>query len=106
MVFIYRFVFFFNDTATTEIYTLSLHDALPIPAVRGVGRRTTQARPARVAPPPAFRPVTIWTYSVPLAKVTFCWVSKPLSTGWATSAPTVLPNGIGPAFCVAGGGML
>src|SRR2546430_15722269 len=25
--------FFFNDTATTEIYTLSLHDALPISAV-------------------------------------------------------------------------
>ena len=25
-----REVFFFNDTATTEIYTLSLHDALPI----------------------------------------------------------------------------
>src|SRR3712207_7163260 len=38
--------FFFNDTATTEIYTLSLHDALPIcfqhrkgsPAVRGRGK--------------------------------------------------------------------
>src|SRR5437763_9828990 len=28
--FIYYFLFFFNDTATTEIYTLSLHDALPI----------------------------------------------------------------------------
>ena len=27
---IYSFFFFFNDTATTEIYTLSLHDALPI----------------------------------------------------------------------------
>src|SRR2546429_15533 len=26
----YFFFFFFNDTATTEIYTLSLHDALPI----------------------------------------------------------------------------
>src|SRR5215210_8263516 len=26
----YVFFFFFNDTATTEIYTLSLHDALPI----------------------------------------------------------------------------
>src|SRR5258708_40317245 len=26
--------FFFNDTATTEIYTLSLHDALPISAFR------------------------------------------------------------------------
>src|SRR6266849_6428360 len=28
-----RFFFFFNDTATTEIYTLSLHDALPIPPI-------------------------------------------------------------------------
>src|SRR5215211_3536927 len=27
---LYIFFFFFNDTATTEIYTLSLHDALPI----------------------------------------------------------------------------
>src|SRR5260370_38726993 len=29
-VLLYFFFFFFNDTATTEIYTLSLHDALPI----------------------------------------------------------------------------
>src|SRR5882672_7857869 len=35
--------FFFNDTATTEIYTLSLHDALPILRHRGHGR----GRPAR-----------------------------------------------------------
>src|SRR3712207_8191458 len=28
------FFFFFNDTATTEIYTLSLHDALPISELR------------------------------------------------------------------------
>src|SRR2546422_3148307 len=40
--------FFFNDTATTEIYTLSLHDALPIfpvgrrPARRGGLRRLDQ----------------------------------------------------------------
>src|SRR3712207_8964370 len=27
---VYTDIFFFNDTATTEIYTLSLHDALPI----------------------------------------------------------------------------
>src|SRR5476651_2913364 len=34
------FFFFFNDTATTEIYTLSLHDALPIwPARRSPRRR-------------------------------------------------------------------
>src|SRR3712207_3603811 len=30
-------VFFFNDTATTEIYTLALHDALPISAFRRFG---------------------------------------------------------------------
>src|SRR2546429_8847558 len=34
------FFFFFNDTATTEIYTLSLHDALPIYAAPGRGCRT------------------------------------------------------------------
>src|SRR5258708_26846065 len=31
----FLFFFFFNDTATTEIYTLSLHDALPISIERG-----------------------------------------------------------------------
>src|SRR5260221_5817568 len=30
LLFSFLFFFFFNDTATTEIYTLSLHDALPI----------------------------------------------------------------------------
>src|SRR5256885_10386181 len=33
------YLFFFNDTATTEIYTLSLHDALPISHERFPGRR-------------------------------------------------------------------
>src|SRR3712207_9419219 len=37
------FVFFFNDTATTEIYTLSLHDALPI------SKRTSSASVGGVA---------------------------------------------------------
>src|SRR5207253_6349878 len=32
-------VFFFNDTATTEIYTLSLHDALPILEVEPLRRK-------------------------------------------------------------------
>ena len=36
------FFFFFNDTATTEIYTLSLHDALPISRGAGVDAATTQ----------------------------------------------------------------
>src|SRR2546426_8440023 len=37
------FFFFFNDTATTEIYTLSLHDALPISA----RHRSSPALPVR-----------------------------------------------------------
>src|SRR3990170_8910899 len=46
MLGLFFFFFFFNDTATTEIYTLSLHDALPIcatprrqdPSLRGPRR--------------------------------------------------------------------
>src|SRR3712207_8652455 len=47
-----RSLFFFNDTATTEIYTLSLHDALPISAVPArAGRRPGGGRAARVVAP-------------------------------------------------------
>src|SRR3989338_8291692 len=42
-------VFFFNDTATTEIYSLSLHDALPICPARG--RSATAASASRAVPP-------------------------------------------------------
>src|SRR5580692_12281697 len=44
------FFFFFNDTATTEIYTLSLHDALPISCRRPPSRpggRASGRRPCR-----------------------------------------------------------
>src|SRR5882672_4009182 len=41
--------FFFNDTATTEIYTLSLHDALPI-SVDAAGRGAAPAGAPRLAP--------------------------------------------------------
>src|SRR5256885_10905748 len=41
------FFFFFNDTATTEIYTLSLHDALPIFSPRTSIRRFTLRNVAR-----------------------------------------------------------
>src|SRR2546422_8873850 len=53
------FFFFFNDTATTEIYTLSLHDALPISSrarYRGSsGRPRDRARapPGRIARTPS-----------------------------------------------------
>src|SRR6266699_7083152 len=37
------FFFFFNDTATTEIYTLSLHDALPISLGHPIHRELARA---------------------------------------------------------------
>src|SRR5256885_8526318 len=49
LYFSFFFFFFFNDTATTEIYTLSLHDALPI-------------LPQDVTPPRTFH--AIWTFKV------------------------------------------
>src|SRR3712207_9150956 len=50
----YLYIFFFNDTATTEIYTLSLHDALPIStaalhAAFGDGRSATSISESRCA---------------------------------------------------------
>src|SRR5256885_17230244 len=42
------FFFFFNDTATTEIYTLSLHDALPICLFKVVGEGGVAAGVRRI----------------------------------------------------------
>src|SRR5687768_18484904 len=40
-------IFFFNDTATTEIYTLSLHDALPISEPSDAGILSRKQQPER-----------------------------------------------------------
>src|SRR2546426_8728088 len=48
--------FFFNDTATTEIYTLSLHDALPI-SPRGAGSLESRATGRGGAPQGRRQPV-------------------------------------------------
>src|SRR2546426_10494992 len=54
------FFFFFNDTATTEIYTLSLHDALPIfpysPEAPSIG---VAHRRVGLEPHPSFQPVVV-----------------------------------------------
>src|SRR3712207_8302735 len=66
LLFALRCFFFFNDTATTEIYTLSLHDALPIClvvvvvdvgqvaqlALAELGRRHEEAQVARLGAEP------------------------------------------------------
>src|SRR6266516_1739113 len=61
--YLFFFFFFFNDTATTEIYTLSLHDALPIFVSRSgrpPPRRT--CTPRMSAPASAYgRSSSVWT---------------------------------------------
>src|SRR5258708_25107100 len=49
------FFFFFNDTATTEIYTLSLHDALPISSFSWTGEKAVEVR--RPAGSGIFQPI-------------------------------------------------
>src|SRR2546422_6181141 len=46
--------FFFNDTATTEIYTLSLHDALPILRIRHLPHPGLRLPARRLLAPPFF----------------------------------------------------
>src|SRR6266567_4104275 len=62
------FFFFFNDTATTEIYTLSLHDALPIsPAV-----------PVPAATPSTYTVMVLPGSAVPLKVGVLSLVTSPL----------------------------
>src|SRR5262245_66442508 len=48
VTFAYSYTFFFNDTATTNTYTLSLHDALPILSNDG-SNKLNRSRKARVS---------------------------------------------------------
>src|SRR5262245_66315961 len=52
------FFFFFTDTATTEIYTLSLHDALPISSTGSTSPAI--APPTRCSPCSPWRPSSAW----------------------------------------------
>src|SRR5712664_4370651 len=55
----FLFFFFFNDTATTEIYPLSLHDALPISAAaRRLRTSGPCGRPSIASPPSGDRKST------------------------------------------------
>src|SRR3712207_7282876 len=65
--------FFFNDTATTEIYTLSLHDALPI------SRRRTSTCCARAGRTASSRPP---------ARPAGCSGWRPTAPTWSTSSRT------------------
>src|SRR6266699_5074007 len=73
------FFFFFNDTATTEIYTLSLHDALPI-CITGPQSRSAGSRAWRIAWPSSDRKSTRLNSShVRISYAVFCLKKKKLS---------------------------
>src|SRR2546430_17607180 len=76
--------FFFNDPATTEIYTLSLHDALPISA------SAARVRPHCAAEVTA-SPVGSLTWKVsmatPSARVAIC--AEMMLRPWAASVPAM-----------------
>src|SRR5690349_25144253 len=82
LFFLSFFFFFFNDTATTEIYTLSLHDALPIFAllalfIREPPRGASDARNAVVVPDAQDRKSTRLNSShVEISYAVFCLKKK------------------------------
>src|SRR6266540_2246970 len=80
------FFFFFNDTATTEIYTLSLHDALPISGgTSGAGRRDGQSSGVSTASTPRAIHAPSWSGS-----------ARPPSLGGATPPGSPVPGlGVG-----------
>ncbi len=79
-VFFFIFFFFFNDTATTEIYTLSLHDALPI--YHGLGAQRLADRAAVLAAAYEAHPER-FPHGVPTpgALPRAVWINKPVECG-------------------------
>src|SRR3712207_9447854 len=75
---VHNMFFFFNDTATTEIYTLSLHDALPIYDVQR--RATWDRHRLRVRLHPAGPYVmagpVVWSTKTPLRFCASAWTGS------------------------------
>src|SRR6266700_7202262 len=68
------FFFFFNDTATTEIYTLSLHDALPISC--SARSPTSQCPPGTSSCPGDRKSTRLNSSHVKISYAVFCLKKK------------------------------
>src|SRR5215216_6112884 len=86
--FLFFFFFFFNDTATTEIYTLSLHDALPFSSFFIRSPVRNQASPVSNTLRRIFFSVSAWL-AYPskrvlglLASLRILPITSPTSFGW------------------------
>src|SRR2546430_12391108 len=102
-LFIALFLFFFNDTATTEIYTLSLHDALPISiGLLGAGGQMLLFRALTSGPPYLIFPIDrkstrLNSSHSQISYAVFCLKKKnstsvdsspSLASTWSTSRPS------------------
>src|SRR2546426_10481077 len=79
--------FFFNDTATTEIYTLSLHDALPISMV-ATGKRRNSRSGHVLTPCPPLRVAE--RGDEPKRRCAILRISG-ANTRWSTTAASIVP---------------
>src|SRR6266403_4619425 len=70
------FFFFFNDTATTEIYTLSLHDALPIWSGPPASRPPAAHRAGPGRPRPDRKSTRLNSSHVEISYAVFCLKKK------------------------------
>src|SRR5256886_17373894 len=75
--------FFFNDTATTEIYTLSLHDALPISLGNRVRTLATELRALGVEPGDR---VVAWMPNIPETMIAML-ATTAIGAIWACCSP-------------------
>src|SRR5256885_16659662 len=83
---LFVFFFFFNDTATTEIYTLSLHDALPIcPCVASISKACAGADSGRSVSRPSSRDrksTRLNSSHLVISYAVFCLKKKKTNTKW------------------------
>src|SRR3712207_9351717 len=91
-------IFFFNDTATTEIYTLSLHDALPIwspPAspnpAGGSGRSGWSGSAPRTSPGPDRKSTRLNSSHANISYAVFCLKKKKTKTSCTILIITFTP---------------
>src|SRR2546427_2794328 len=96
--------FFFNDTATTEIYTLSLHDALPI-SVGGRSRLRRQDRGHGLRGVPRAGVVRLLLHCHPGPRFHSPHAARGAATGGShtASAPPARAGGVGPRGPHGGG---
>src|SRR5690554_7628142 len=76
LFFSFLLFFFFNDTATTEIYTLSLHDALPISAGRAPRSSAPPRWPRRNRPTRDRKSTRLNSSHVRISYAVFCLKKK------------------------------